>query len=122
MRQRGSQRRRKTQRSTTSRAFCGKPVSPLTGCVYAKIGYAFLHPMRAGGEMRNLAAWRRVGVCGAGWIVLLSVAASIAAFPVPAPTDVTGFWVFRVPTGDGNYRESFLDLKQSGEKISGKTV
>jgi alpha-galactosidase len=37
-------------------------------------------------------------------------------------TDLTGFWVFRVPTGDGNFRESFFDLKQEGENISGKAI
>jgi alpha-galactosidase len=39
-----------------------------------------------------------------------------------AQSDITGFWVFRVPTGDGNFRESFLDLKQDGDKVSGKSV
>jgi alpha-galactosidase len=39
-----------------------------------------------------------------------------------AQSDITGFWVFRVPTGDGNFRESFFDIKQEGEKISGKSV
>jgi alpha-galactosidase len=35
---------------------------------------------------------------------------------------LTGFWVLRVPTGDGNYRESFFDLQQSGEKVSGRII
>ena len=26
-----------------------------------------------------------------------------------AQSDITGFWVFRVPTGDGNFGESFFD-------------
>ncbi len=39
-----------------------------------------------------------------------------------AQTDLTGFWIVRVPTGDGNYRESFLDLKQTGETVSGKIL
>ncbi|MGB7593540.1 MAG: glycoside hydrolase family 27 protein, partial [Terriglobia bacterium] len=46
----------------------------------------------------------------------------LGAIPVAAQTDVTGFWVLRVPTGDGNYRESFFDLKQSGEKVTGKIL
>jgi alpha-galactosidase len=37
-----------------------------------------------------------------------------------AQADLTGFWVFRVPTGDGNLRESFFDLKQTGETVTGK--
>ncbi len=47
--------------------------------------------------------------------VLLLLAAHLGA-----QTDITGFWVFRVPTGDGNFRESFFDLKQEGQKITGK--
>lgn len=43
-------------------------------------------------------------------------------FPVLAQTDLTGFWVLRIPTGDGNYRETFLDLKQSGENVTGKIL
>jgi len=35
-----------------------------------------------------------------------------------AQTDLTGFWVFRVPTGDGNFRETFFDLKQNGEQVT----
>jgi alpha-galactosidase len=46
----------------------------------------------------------------------------LSALAAAAQTDVTGFWVLRVPTGDGNFRESFLDLKQSGEKITGKIL
>src|SRR5215472_18363536 len=37
-------------------------------------------------------------------------------------TDLTGFWVFRVPTGDGNFRETFFELKQNGETITGKVL
>ncbi|HEX7958948.1 MAG TPA: hypothetical protein VF493_03470, partial [Terriglobales bacterium] len=39
-----------------------------------------------------------------------------------AQTDLTGFWVLRVPTGDGNFRETFFDLKQEGEKLSGRVL
>jgi alpha-galactosidase len=35
---------------------------------------------------------------------------------------LTGFWVLRIPTGDGNYRETFLDLKQNGESVTGKIL
>ena len=60
-----------------------------------------------------------------GQVALLKVLVSaipMSALLVPAQADVTGFWVYRMPTGDGNYRETFLDLKQSGEKITGKTL
>jgi alpha-galactosidase len=46
----------------------------------------------------------------------------LGALPAAAQTDVTGFWVLRLPTGDGNYRETFLDLKQSGEKVTGRIL
>src|SRR6266704_99721 len=36
--------------------------------------------------------------------------------------DLSGFWVFRVPTGDGNFRETFFELKQDGEIITGKVL
>jgi alpha-galactosidase len=43
-----------------------------------------------------------------------------AAVVLPAQTNVTGFWVFKVPTGDGNFRETFFDLKQDGPTVTGK--
>jgi alpha-galactosidase len=52
----------------------------------------------------------------------LSAALLLATVLTGAQTDLTGFWVFRVPTGDGNFRESFFDLKQNGEKITGKAI
>ena len=52
-------------------------------------------------------------------IFLLLLAGLCAA---QTQSDVTGFWVFRVPTGDGNVRESFFDLKQDGEAVSGKAL
>ncbi len=39
-----------------------------------------------------------------------------------AQTDLTGFWVLRVPTGDGNFRETFFDLKQQGDVLTGNMV
>ena len=54
--------------------------------------------------------------------LLISCALLLSALHVSAQTDLTGYWVLRVPTGDGNFRESFLDLKQSGEKITGRIL
>jgi alpha-galactosidase len=48
--------------------------------------------------------------------------ALVGAIYLIGQTDLTGFWSFKVPTGDGNFRESFFDLKQSGEEITGKLV
>jgi len=33
--------------------------------------------------------------------------------------DVNGFWVFRTPVDDGTSRETFFDLKQSGQQVTG---
>ena len=41
---------------------------------------------------------------------------------VLAQTDLTGFWVLRVPRGDGTFNETFFDLKQDGETLSGEMV
>lgn len=46
---------------------------------------------------------------------LLLLGASQAA----ARTNLAGYWVLRVPTGDGNYRETFFDFKQTGEAVTG---
>jgi len=37
------------------------------------------------------------------------------AHPLFAQTDLTGFWVLRIPTGDSNYRETFLVLAMHKE-------
>jgi alpha-galactosidase len=60
-------------------------------------------------------------------LVLFSVLLVLFLLPLfPASlsgqTDLTGFWVLRIPTGDGNYRETFLDLKQNGETVTGKIL
>jgi alpha-galactosidase len=62
----------------------------------------------------NAGAFKRVSLLAA-FLMLGTVCAL-------AQTNLTGFWVFRVPTGDGNYRESFLDLKQAGEALTGKVL
>jgi len=57
--------------------------------------------------------------------LMAAVLASVLPFlanPSSAQNDLTGFWVFRVPIGDGNFRESFFDLKQEGEQITGKRI
>ena len=54
--------------------------------------------------------------------VLCSVIGLAQGTQAAPPSNVTGFWVFRVPTGDGNFRESFFDLKQSGETVTGKLI
>ncbi len=46
----------------------------------------------------------------------------LGAISLAAETDPTGFWVFRSPNGDGTFRETFLDLKVSGEKVTGRIL
>ena len=55
-----------------------------------------------------------------------SILAAVFALPlVPlsgfaqSNADLTGFWVLHVPTGDGNIRDSFFELKQEGTALSG---
>jgi alpha-galactosidase len=52
------------------------------------------------------------------------LALAVAPFPSfsSAQTNVTGLWLYKTPTGDGNYREMFLDLKQDGSAITGKVM
>jgi alpha-galactosidase len=62
--------------------------------------------------------WNR-GVTLAQVLLFLS-SLLLGALPVAAQTtDVSGFWVLNVPTGDGNFMKTFFDLKQSGEQITG---
>ena len=39
-----------------------------------------------------------------------------------AQENLTGYWLLRVPTGDGNYRESFFELKQAGQTLNGRVL
>jgi len=72
---------------------------------------------------------RSAQLCGRSGRRLAARAALLAfslllfgSLPLVAQVDLTGFWVLRIPTGDGNYRETFLDLKQSGESVTGKIL
>jgi len=55
-------------------------------------------------------------------ILLICSLLLLAPSFVAAQADLTGFWVLRVPTGDGNYRETFFELKQVGETVTGKVL
>jgi len=52
-------------------------------------------------------------------LVFLLSASLLSPISVSAQTDVSGFWVLNVPTGDGNVMKTFFDLKQSGEQVTG---
>jgi hypothetical protein len=51
--------------------------------------------------------------------ILLLSALLLGALPAAAQSDVTGFWVLSVPTGDGNFMKSYFDLKQAGDQVTG---
>jgi alpha-galactosidase len=55
-------------------------------------------------------------------VVLCAAALSLGALFVYAQTDLTGFWVFKVPRGDGTINESYFELKQGGETITGNAL
>ena len=44
---------------------------------------------------------------------------TFALLPVLAQTNLAGFWALHVPNGDGTYRETFFELQQDGETITG---
>ncbi len=44
------------------------------------------------------------------------------AFFLVAQNDLTGFWVFKIPRGDGTFQSSYFELKQSGDTITGNSV
>ncbi|MGH9351030.1 MAG: glycoside hydrolase family 27 protein [Terriglobia bacterium] len=46
----------------------------------------------------------------------------LAATDASAAINLTGYWVFRVPNGDGTYRESYFELQQAGEAVTGKVM
>ena len=71
--------------------------------------------------MRSAQQWVKSGRrLAAAAVVLTCFWLLFKPLPLTAQTDLSGFWVLRIPTGDGNYRETFLDLKQSGENVTGK--
>src|SRR5579875_598274 len=58
--------------------------------------------------------------------VLRGLAASPAlqagAPRLQALTHLSGYWVLLVPTGDGNYRKTFLRLEQFGHTVAGEVM
>ncbi len=66
-------------------------------------------------------ASRRAAIALSHILLVLSLLLAGPLF-LAAQAELTGFWVLRVPTGDGNYRETFFDLKQSSETVTGKVL
>ena len=59
-------------------------------------------------------------------LTLPFLAALLAGIPVlsDGQTNLTGFWVFRVPrdNNDGTFQEFFFELKQEGEAVTGRAL
>ncbi len=55
-------------------------------------------------------------------ILLILPLLTAGALFLRSQTDLNGYWVLKVPTGDGNFRESYFELKQSGDQITGNQV
>src|SRR5580704_6548013 len=59
-------------------------------------------------------------------LTLPFLAALLAGIPVlsDGQTNLTGYWVFRVPrdNNDGTFQESFFELKQEGEAVTGRAL
>lgn len=60
--------------------------------------------------------------CAVLSLILCSAVFTPFAAAQTAQTNITGFWILKTPTGDGNFREMFLDLKQDGESVTGKVM
>src|SRR5258706_12030164 len=57
-------------------------------------------------------------------LITAAVALIVVTLLLQAQMNVTGYWVFRVPraNGDGTFQESFFELKQDGESVTGRAV
>ena len=70
--------------------------------------------------MRISKGYSLIGALQALLFLLLFFAGSV---PVSiAQSNLTGLWIYRIPRGDGTFREMFLDLKQQGEEITGRVM
>jgi hypothetical protein len=46
-------------------------------------------------------------------VLICAPLAMLGALFLHAQTDLNGYWVFKVPRGDGTFTESYFELKQS---------
>src|SRR5579859_2673459 len=73
--------------------------------------------------LRNILRARLPFVNALSCAALCAILCYLLAAPfAAAQTNITGFWILKTPTGDGNFREMFLDLKQDGESVTGKVM
>jgi alpha-galactosidase len=72
--------------------------------------------------MRHSANGRRRGL-----LVVSALVCGVFFFLADTPfslgqASITGLWLYKIPTGDGNFRKLFFDLAQDGEKVTGKVM
>src|SRR5262245_10351632 len=53
-------------------------------------------------------------------VFLASVVVLVLASLAVSQPNVSGFWSFRVPRADGTFQETYFELKQDGETVTGK--
>ncbi len=54
------------------------------------------------------------------WSVLFLCCLALQQSPLAhAQSDLSGYWVLHVPNGDGTVRDTYFELKEEGESISG---
>ncbi len=70
----------------------------------------------------HLSRFLRAPKCALRHAVVCVAAMLLSALCLHAQTDLTGSWVLKTPRGDGSLCESFFELKQSGETITGSKV
>lgn len=62
--------------------------------------------------------WRRGLLCAPAVGCLLTLGPLASA----AQTNLTGYWVLRVPNGDGTTRDTYMEFEQKGEEITGELL
>src|SRR5215471_1905561 len=54
-------------------------------------------------------------------VLVASFALSLERTPFrAAQLNISGYWSFRVPRADGTFQETYFDLKQDGDTVSGR--
>jgi alpha-galactosidase len=54
--------------------------------------------------------------------ILCFFAFLLIAMSAYAQTSVSGYWLLKVPNGDGTFRETFFELKQDGDAVTGRIL
>ena len=60
-----------------------------------------------------------LGMCHRCGLLLCALMLLQFAPSALAQQDLTGYWNFRVPNGDGTFRETYIELHQNGETVTG---